>query len=252
MKNVLKRIFKFKMLLIALYLMPIDVVYAYCESETDNDTDEEKKTGSNWNYYYLIPVVLVLGLAAFYYFDPFEFWKKPDPFDMSIQYKYPNDGEVRPPQNPKTVAQREYFVIPGKPYFVDGVRNFLLLDRDMIEYIVMPQDRPEGRSIPPYVTKWLEICYGYDITQDFFMNLEYHRKMTLPCYGIGRNVPYVDMEWVFYFVKGYYRRGDPYRVLFSVILEQQDYMYIKGKDFYDLRIFSGIYTRRNTWPVITC
>ena len=212
-------------------------------------TDTEEKEEKCYKKYIIVPIILIL-LFYILYGNPFIEGSCPNPYDMTINYTYPDDGKVRPPQNPTTVAQEDYFVIPDKPYFVGDIRNFLLLDKDMIEYIGMPWIRPTGIAIPPYFVKWLEICYGYDITQEFFMNLEYHRKLTLPSYGIGDRVPYVSMEQVFKFVKWYYRKGDHYRPVYSIWFTPDELAYMEGKDFYDLRIFPRIYTRKKEWPAI--
>lgn len=237
---------KYKSLLLLL-LFPINSAFLEIEIKEEDVLPEETKENVFMKY---LPIILVISALLLFYYNPFSTTDILDPYDMTINYTYPNDGQIRPPQNPPTVALRDYFVIPDKPYFVNGVRNFLLLDKDMLEYINTEQIRPIGMSIPPFIVKWLEICYGYDITQEFFMNLEYHRKLTLPNYGIGNIMPYVPMEFVFNFVKWYYRKGDDYRPLYSLWFSPELLLYMEGKDFYDLRIFPHIYTRAKEWPSI--
>jgi hypothetical protein len=160
---------------------------------------------------------------------------------MSIIYNYPNDGQVRPPQNPETLALESYFVIPNKPYFVNGEINYPLLNRDMLEFIATPREYPKGRAIPDHVVKWLEICYGYNITQDTFMNLKLHRELINPEVG---------MDFILRWVKWYYKH-DAYRDIYSLwLFTAEEAAYYEGKDFYDLRVYPGIFTRRWQLPMV--
>lgn len=166
-----------------------------------------------------------------------EYFFPEDPLEK--EWVYPQDGKVRPPQNPKTRALEEYFVIPNKPYRIEGEINFPLLNRDIIEYSKIDFVYPPGRTIPPFMVKFLEICYGYDITQEVVMNLELHRKQT---------ELFIGMEPIYNFVKWYYRHH-PCQQLFTIGFSEEQLAYYEGKDFYSNRIFPNIYSRAYTLPM---
>lgn len=242
-KKVIFYILKFlkKPFLIFFFLFfPINLSFME-EMIIEENMDENEDSTSRYIIYTIFGVVIIMLLSKYFQdsYNPFSYFIPKDPYDMSIIYSYPNDGKVRPPQNPETLALESYFVIPGKPYFVNGEINYPLLNRDMLEYMATPLEWPKDRAIPAHVVKWLEICYGYDISQDIFMNLKLHRELTNPSVG---------MDYLLRFVKWYYRY-DVYRDIYSLwLFTPEEAPYYEGKDFYDLRIFPEIYTRKWDWP----
>lgn len=232
-----KKLFYF---LIILFFFPLNLTWMD-NLDINESLEEETNKRSYFNYFLGTFIVFSIIFYFYNYGLPFSDFNQKDPYDLTIEYKYPNDGQIRPPQNPPTVAQKDYFVIPDKPYFVNGERNFPLLNKDMLEYQKMEHIYIKGVSIPPFFVKWLEICYGYDITQEFFYNLELHRRI-IPNEVVG-------MDWIYGFVKWYYKK-DPTRPLGSIWFTQNELAYFEGKDFYDLRIFPYIYTRKWDLPMI--
>ena len=206
--------------------------------------EEGNEENAQFNYsilYKIIGGVVIVTILTYFLggFDNFGSLFEKDPFDLKREYPYPNDGKVRPPQNPTNVALDDYFVIPNKPYFVNNEINYPLLNKDMLTYIGMEWIYPPGVAIPDFFCKWLEMCYGYDITQEEFMNLELHRKLTNSDVGMDYLVP---------FVRWFYKRT-PYRPLYSIWIPKEELAYYEGKDFYDVRIYPGIYTSAYQVPM---
>ncbi len=259
-KQIYQRIINFKNLLILMFVVflpfPISQTFSETgppESETEVENFDEKKQEWEIEDYINTIGLVILGILIlmllypgdygelgdhddliYQYFHP----KKVDPYDLSKEWVYPKDGIPRPPQRIYTRALEDYFVIPEKPYFVDGVRNWPLLNKDIMDYAKIPFTNPDNHSIPPYMVKYLEICYGYDLTQDQVWNLEFHRNHTQS---------HIPMEWLYDYVIWYYKKN-PVRQNFSLGLDEYWLAYYEGKDFYDTRIYPGIYTRWRTRP----
>ena len=251
--------FKNLVLLVFIVFSPFAIPQTFSEAYSpeleneENNSSEEKKEWETKDYVNTVGLIIlgILILMLLYPGDYGEFGdhddkiyqyfhpKKVDPFDLTKEWVYPKDGVPRPPQRIYTRALEDYFLIPEKPYFVDGVRNWPLLNKDMMTYAKIPFTNPHNHSIPPYMVKYLEICYGYDLTQEQVWNLEFHRNNTKS---------FVPMEWIYDWVIWYYKKN-PVRQNFSLGLDADWLAYYKGKDFYDTRIYPGIYTRWRTRPL---
>ncbi len=245
--NIYKKIFKYKnfffiIFLVLFFPINISVLDNLDANLSDQDTITEDKTSSKFLKYAVIFGCTTLFLFFFFegfgYCDSFFNYFK-DPVD--IDYKYPNDGKIRPPQNPVTKPMYDYFVIPGKPYFINGELNFPLLNKDIITYSNMEIVRTPGVAIAPIYVKWLEICYGYDLSQETVDNLEVHRRLTNET---------ATIQTLYKFVKRYYKDDLwPNRRILSWWPWPNQWAYYEGKDFYDCRIYPGIYT--GWWDIIT-
>jgi len=241
-----RKIILFFKITIAMYCyLPINYCLLEGDLEVSDDSGtEDSKNNEDNTMLYIIGAMIIAGVAVTLFFnhhgeDGFSFFMKPDPFDMSIEYPYPNDGQCRPPENPTFVPMYDYFCIPGKPYFVDGIRNWPLLNRDLMTFIFTATFCPYKQDIPWWIIRGLEMIWGYDIHQEIFMNLHYHR--------ISFPLDY-SAETVFDWVKWYYYKNTP----------RQNYTFFHANeveklmtmDWYDVRIWPKIYTRKYNLPLL--
>jgi len=245
-KYIILNMRKYFFYLILFFLFPVNV--CFLEELLPNESDNEEVNDNNNNLKYYIGGFIIVGLIlTIFYSQGFEFpFFKKDPYDTTIEYKYPNDGQCRPPQNPTFIPMYDYFCIPNKPYFVDGYRNYALLNKDMMTYIFTAQFCPSTQDIPWYFIRGFEILWGYDIHQLVFMNLQYHR-CTFPLE--------VDMETVLGWNNWYYQKF-PCRKTFEPWSAREGvWMHNKvpifdtlGLDWFDCRIFPDIYTKARSLP----
>lgn len=235
-----KKLFTFLKILILFFLFfPVNTCLLediIPELECENEKTNNLK-------YYIGGFVILTIICGLLYSNGFDFpFHKTDPYDTTIEYKYPNDGVCRPPENPTFVPMYDYFCIPGKPYFVNGEINYPLLNKDMMTYLFTAQFCPTGQDIPWYFIRGFEMLWGYDIHQEVFMNLQFHR-CTFPLdYG---------MDTVLAWTKWYYAKFPP-RMNYFPWCHQSDVvtMYdLMEKDWYDVRIWPDIYTKARSLPM---
>ena len=235
MKNKLYIYIKF--LLLIIFFFPVNECFLE-EMLSENKIEEDQSYK-----YYILGIFAIVAVVGLFYSNGYDFsFSKPDPHDITIEYKYPNDGQCRPPQNPTFVPMYDYFCIPGKPYFVNGMINYPLLNKDMMTYLFTAQFCPSNQDIPWYFIRGFEMLWGYDIHQEVFMNLQFHR-CTFPLdYG---------MDTVLAWVKWYYAKFPP-RMNYFPWCHQSDIvtMYdLMEKDWCDVRIWPDIYTKKWCRPM---